>query len=304
MLARMLYVIADDFGIGPETSRAILELGQEQLLTGTTLLVTSAHAGEAVEAWKCAGRPLSLGWHPCLTMDRPLSADVPTLVDAHGNFFPLGTLLKKLFLKQIALVDVERELRLQQQRYLDLVGAPPELVNGHHHIHIFEPIRSVLLDMLDGEGAPPVGPNLTARQEPRPPGCSKPYLRRVVEPWRCFWKVPGVRLKRRFLSLMGKGSAKHQTAFPGADELLGITDPPFVGLPDFFSKWLRASRASSVELMVHPGYADTTIEGRDGSVTDGQLARRVTELTALRDVSFRNAVSECGFTLQKRITPS
>jgi predicted glycoside hydrolase/deacetylase ChbG (UPF0249 family) len=282
MPARKLFVIADDFGIGPETSRAILELGQEELLTGTTLLVTSAHAAEAVQAWKDADRPLSLGWHPCLTMDRPLSADVPSLVDAHGNFFPLGTLLKKLFLKQIARADVERELRLQYERYLDLVGAPPELVNGHHHIHIFEPIRSVLIELLND---------------------TKPYLRRVVEPWRCFWQVPGVRLKRRFLSAVGVRSAKHQAGFPGADELLGITDPPFVGLPDFFPKWLRASRAGTVELMVHPGYHDATIDGRDGSTADGQLTRRVTELTALRAESFRTAIKQCGFELLKRIRP-
>ena len=280
MPARKLFVIADDFGIGQETSRAILELGREELLTGTTLLVTSVHAADAVQSWKAADRPLSLGWHPCLTMDRPLSGDVPSLVDVEGRFLALGTLLKKLFLKKIARVEVERELRAQYQRYIDLVGEPPELVNGHHHIHIFEPIRSVLLELLSE---------------------NKPYLRRVVEPWRCFWQVPGVRLKRRFLSAMGKSSAKHQAAFPGAGELLGITDPPFVGLPDFFRKWLRASRAGTVELMVHPGYHDATIEGRDGTDADGQLARRVMELNALRAPQFRMAIKECGLTLQGSI---
>ena len=272
MPARKLFVIADDFGIGPETSRAILELGHEELLSGTTLLVTSIHAEAAVQAWKHADTPLSLGWHPCLTMDRPLSTDVPSLVDAEGRFFGLGTLLRKLFRKSIKRADVERELRAQYQRYLDLVAEPPALVNGHHHIHIFEPIRSVLLELLSD---------------------TKPYLRRVVEPWRCFWQVPGVRLKRRFLSTVGKRSAKHQAGFPGADELLGITDPPFVGLPDFFPRWLRASRAGTVELMVHPGYHDATIDGRD----NGQLDRRVTELAALRDPALRDAVAECGFEL-------
>ena len=98
-------------------------------------------------------------------------------------------------------------------------------------------------------------------------------------------------------------SAKHQAGFLGANELLGITDPPFVGLPDFFPKWLRASLANSVELMVHPGYHDTMIDGRDGSAADGQLARRVTELNALRSASFRQAIADCGFLFMKRITP-
>jgi chitin disaccharide deacetylase len=271
---RQLFVVADDFGLGPETSRAILELGTEQLLSGTTLLVTSEHARAAVQAWNSADKPLSLGWHPCLTMDRPLSADVPSLVDAEGRFHPLGTLLKKLFTKKINRADVEREMGAQYQRYIDLVGSPPELINGHHHIHIFEPIRSVLLHLLND---------------------TKPYLRRVTEPMRCFWRMPGVRWKRRFLSWMGTRSAKHQLAYPGADELLGITDPPFVGLPGFFPNWLRCSRAATVELMVHPGYPDSTVVGRD----DGQTDRRATELAALRDPAFRAAVAECGFVLER-----
>ena len=49
MAKRFLVVVADDFGIGPGTSQAILELGQLGRVTGTTLLVNSPFAGEAIE---------------------------------------------------------------------------------------------------------------------------------------------------------------------------------------------------------------------------------------------------------------
>src|SRR5690349_18375441 len=45
---RQLLVIADDFGIGPETSHAILDLGRRGRVGGTVLLVNSPHAAEAV----------------------------------------------------------------------------------------------------------------------------------------------------------------------------------------------------------------------------------------------------------------
>ena len=94
---RYLLVTADDYGIGPETSRGILDLGREGLVTSTVLLVTSPHASAAVQAWCEAGQPVELGWHPCLTLDRPvLPVDqVPTLVDSEGRFWPLGKFLRR-----------------------------------------------------------------------------------------------------------------------------------------------------------------------------------------------------------------
>ena len=58
---RYLIVTADDYGIGPETSRGILELSLQGRLTATVLLVNSPHVEPAVQAWQQAGRPVQLG---------------------------------------------------------------------------------------------------------------------------------------------------------------------------------------------------------------------------------------------------
>src|SRR5262249_14499418 len=96
--ARHLIVTADDFGIGPATSRGILELAAEGLVTCTVLLVNSPHAENAVEAWRRAGRRPELGWHPCLTLDRPVlpAWEVPSLVRPDGTFWPLGRFVGRL----------------------------------------------------------------------------------------------------------------------------------------------------------------------------------------------------------------
>ena len=62
--ARFLMVVADDFGIGPETSKAILELARDNVVTGTVLLTNSPYAEPAVKAWRAAGLSADLGWHP------------------------------------------------------------------------------------------------------------------------------------------------------------------------------------------------------------------------------------------------
>jgi len=169
---RQLIVTADDFGVGPETTRGILELGARGAVTSSVVLVNSPFAAAGIAAWRAAGRPLELGWHPCLTIDAPVlpARDVPSLVGPDGRFPALGTLLKRLALGRVNGAEVEAEFRAQLARYVELVGAPPANVNGHHHVHVFHTVGDALARAL---------------------GDYRPYMRRVVEPWRTLRRVGG-----------------------------------------------------------------------------------------------------------------
>ena len=96
MSQRYLLITADDFGIGPDTSRGILDLAARGAVTSTVLLANSPFAAEAVAAWRKAGGRLELGWHPCLTLDRPVTPPdrVPSLVDDAGRFLTLTPFLR------------------------------------------------------------------------------------------------------------------------------------------------------------------------------------------------------------------
>lgn len=279
---RQLVVTADDFGVGPDTSRGILDLAARRAVTSTVLLVNSPFAAEAVGLWRRAGGCVELGWHPCLTLDAPVlpPGQVPTLVGEDGRFRPLGGFLKRLVRGRIDGAEVEAEFRAQLRRFTDLVGRPPATVNAHHHVHIFEPVGTALRAVL-------------ADVHPRP------FVRRVVEPWRTLLRVPGARVKRLALTRFGRRAARKQAdaGLPGADWLLGVTDPPFVRDPRFFARWLAAAPGRVVELTCHPGHLDATLEGRDGSLADGQLHRRQREYELLRDPGFHEAVKAAGFTL-------
>ena len=282
MPSRRLLITADDFGIGPATSRGILDLATAGVLTSTVLLVNSPYAADGVAQWQRAGRPLELGWHPVLTLDRPLSAPgrVPSLVDPDGRFYPLGTLLKRLARSQIDRDEVRAEFQAQLDRYRDWVGPNPANVNAHHHVHIFRPIGDALAEVLA-----PVSP--------------RPYVRRVRESATTLASVPGARLKRAVLSAVGSRAARRQAlaGFPGADAVVGITDPAHVHHPEFFTRWLRAGRGADVELACHPGHLDETLAGRDGTLADGQLHRRAAELARLADPAFLDHVRAAGFHL-------
>jgi predicted glycoside hydrolase/deacetylase ChbG (UPF0249 family) len=283
---RFLVVIADDYGIGPETSRGILELAARGVVTGTVLLVNSPHAARAVRAWRESGVLLEMGWHPCLTMDPPVApvARVPSLVGPDGCLWPLRQFLTRLLLKRIRAGDVECELRAQYDRFLDLVGRPPVVVNSHQHTALFPPVGRVLRDVL-------------ARRRP------VPYLRRVREPWRMLLRIPGARVKRTVLTVLGRVQARRQEGMglPGNDWLAGITDPPWVRDDRFFVRWLERVPGREVELACHPGYWDPTLIGRDCREDDGLLQRRVDELRLLHQPSFLEACRRAGFT---RVAPS
>lgn len=279
---RYLVVVADDFGIGPAVSQAILELAVEGLISGTVLLVTSPYAEQAVHAWRRAGCPVELGWHPCLTLDRPIlpAERVPSLVGPDGCFWPLRHFLWRVLTGRLRAREVRAELRAQYRRFYELVGRPPRLVNAHQHVQLFPPVGAELSDLLGR--------------------CQRlPYWRRIREPWWLLLRIPGARLKRFWLNLLGRwhGRWQDRLGFPGNRWLAGITDPPWVQDPQFLVRWLRCLPGQVVELTCHPGYFDRSLLGRDCQEGDGQLQRRVRELELLRHPSFREVCRQAGFHL-------
>jgi predicted glycoside hydrolase/deacetylase ChbG (UPF0249 family) len=280
--SRFLIVIADDFGIGPETTRGILDLAVRGVVTGTVLLANSPHAEQAVRAWRRRAPHLDMGWHPCLTMDPPVAGVgyVPSLVAPNGCLWPLGQFVPRLLAGLIRSEHIALELEAQYHRYHDLTGAPPVVVNTHQHIALFPPVGRILRRLLAGI---------------RP----LPYLRRIREPWQLLRDIPGARLKRTVLSCLGflDNLAQDRQGFPGNEWLCGITDPPWIRDPAFFTRWVGQVPGRVVELSCHPGHRDDTVLGRDCRPGDGLLERRIDEFRLLAQPEFLAACRSAGFTI-------
>ncbi|HEX3147357.1 MAG TPA: ChbG/HpnK family deacetylase [Gemmataceae bacterium] len=277
-LSRPVAIVADDYGIGAETSRAILELAREERVTATVLIVNAPDAERAVRAWLDASPPADLGWHPNLTLDRPMlpPAEVPSLVRADGSFWPLGAFLRRVCLGQIRSADVRAEWVAQYRRFVELVGRPPALVNSHQHVSLFPPCDAALFDVFREANV-------------------RPYMRRVIEPIGTLARVPGARIKRTTLNILGRRAARRAAAcgVAGADWLAGVTDPGCIN-DRFWDRWLgELANTGSIELCCHPGFRDDTLIGRDCDEGDG-LLRRPREATLLRSPSFRDACARAG----------
>ena len=140
-------------------------------------------------------------------------------------------------------------------------------------------MRSTLIDLLANQKGP------------------KPYLRRVQEQKGLILGIPGARIKRGFLSHFGKKAAKAAEAkgLPGAEWLIGVTDPPCTADEKFWTRWLRKVRGDFVELGCHPGYSDKTLLIRDVPGKKYDLIRREHEMRLLLRDDFTQAMEETGF---------
>lgn len=277
---RSLVVCADDYGLGPDTSRGILELAAARRISCSVLLVNSPYAEEAVIKWRDANPLCDLGWHPNLTLDSPIlpPARVRSLVDPDGRFYPLGAFIKRWLFGRLDPNEIAIELQAQLDRYRELVGAEPLVVNSHQHCTIFQPIGRILAGLLKS-------------QRPRP------FVRRVRETPRLMWRIGGARVKRGFLSTIARSSNRcyDDANYPGNSVLAGICNHADARRTDFFPRWLKLASGQTVELMVHPGHWDETLVGRDCVAGDGCQERRQREHAMLASPTFAATVRGLGF---------
>ena len=273
---RFLIIIADDFGIGPDISRGILELAARNLVTGTVLLVNSPYAEEAVHAWRQSASHLEMGWHPCLTLDGPMrpASRVPSLLGPDGRLLRLPHFLARLHLHQIC-PRTDRDGAARAVRSLSGTGRTPSNDRQLAPAHFAVPSRR-----LD-----PAPRSQGARYAAALPASRSGA---VVDagPHR------GARKKRTLLTLLGRIEARHQAyeGFPGNDWLAGITDPPHGSRSRLLRAWLALVPGRIVELVCHPGHRDATLIGRDCTEQDGLVQRRLDELQLLQQANFLDAL--------------
>jgi predicted glycoside hydrolase/deacetylase ChbG (UPF0249 family) len=157
--ARWVIVNADDLGRTTGINAGIFEAHSHGIVTSATLMVGFPAAEDA--ARELAEHPaLGVGLHVTLTGgEPPLSspADVPSLVDQDGRLARNPEQFGELVLPEVI-----AEVRLQHQRFLDLVGRPPTHLDSHHHAHRHPVVEQALIEV--------------AREADLPIRCSSPGM--------------------------------------------------------------------------------------------------------------------------------
>lgn len=254
-----LIVAADDYGQNEAVDDGILALIEAGRLGAASCLTISPR-------WPQVARRLGrdvraradLGVHLDLTeFVRPAGGHVALIAAAHAGALDTGR--------------IRGLLEDQLQRFEDAVGAQPDYVDGHRHVHQLPRVRDALLAAL------------ATRYGKRPP-----WVRVSVA-------APDAGWKARLVSLLGGAelAARCRAAdLATNDRLLGFYDfdPSAPALRARLLRWLGQARTGDV-LMVHPAVR--------AAPDDPIGAARTTEYEALASLWWAEAMASAGVALAR-----
>jgi len=148
---RILIVNADDCNLTDGVTRGILEAHRRGLVTSTTVMVNLPGLERTRDLVRSAPA-LDVGLHLNLTFGPPVltPASVASLVDASGRFIRDPP-------RQAQAGDprqIRQELGAQAARFRTVFGRRPSHVDSHHHLHRFDPVLEVALDLAASLGLP------------------------------------------------------------------------------------------------------------------------------------------------------
>jgi predicted glycoside hydrolase/deacetylase ChbG (UPF0249 family) len=269
---RLLIVNADDYGLTPGVSRAIVEGHQRGIVTSTSVIALGP-AFDATRPWLDDAPGLGTGAHLAAVGEDPplLSArEIPTLVDARGRL-PLSwrRFLPRAAAGRIDPEDLHREFGAQLQRLVD-AGLTLDHVDTHQNLHLWPMVRRVVMELGSLHGVRAV--RITRSRGRTPVGATVRRLARGLE-HACHhagWAYPA--------------------ASTGLDEAGHLDEPAMI--QSLFR--LASTAAPTAELATHPGVPASADPDRRryrwGYQWDDELA-------AVRSPTVRAAVTEMGFRL-------
>lgn len=261
---------ADDYGLAPGVSDAILALIDMGRLQATGCMTGSPHWPHAAPMLRALEAKADMGLHLTLTDQIPLGP-MPS-VAPDGRLPSLPVLLKRAVARRLDRAEIAAELERQFDSFEEHFGRAPDFLDGHHHVHQLPVIREVVLDLWQRR--------MQGRGWVR--SCVEPFsaiLRRGVDPFRAsVISTLGLGFRRRLQAL----GVPHNTSFRGVYDFSGRV--PFDQL---FHRFTAAPGPRAL-MMLHPGKVDDALRAADS-------------LTAQREVEFAFLASDaCVLSLAER----
>ena len=147
-LTKRLTLCADDYGMHPAVSSAIIDLIQSQRVHATSCLVTA-------DSWKHDAKALrqvhglsDIGLHLNFSEGKGLS-------QAFAAEFPsLEKLLLRSHFRRLTQTELEAEIRAQFDCFLTETGTLPDFLDGHQHVHHLPQVRDALFTVLSDYSLP------------------------------------------------------------------------------------------------------------------------------------------------------
>ncbi len=134
----------DDFGFSRGVNAAQIDCYEKGVMKSCSMMVNMPGAKEAAELMKLHPG-LSVGIHFTLTVGKPLTPNLKTLIKEDGTF-------NKGMLRESSHVDIEEirtELQAQYDYFVELTGQKPDHLNSHHGIEMIQGGEQVVVEMAN-----------------------------------------------------------------------------------------------------------------------------------------------------------
>ena len=242
-------IIADDFGLSPGVSAAIAELAHAGRISGTGCMAVfndlTGH-GKALSGLQ----DFQIGLHVTLTDFDFCGRTMP----------PVAALVRQSLSGMLDTDFIDKACDEQLSRFRDAFGRDPDFIDGHQHVHLFEPVRNWI--------------DRTFATAP-----AKPWVRNKPP---ITLSNPVAALKSLVLNVAGRGHVAKLASkgMPASGYLHGFYDWKS-GKADYsklMDGWLRRAQSGDV-IMCHPGKVDEILKARDS-------------LTSAREVEFNYLASD------------
>ena len=292
---RALIVNADDLGLSDGVTEGIVKAWREGVVTSTSALVNLDGAEARILNAHQANPGLPIGLHLNITLGRPVlpAAQVPSLVDARGNFHDRDTLIERA--SYVSLAELKAELRAQGER-LRALGIRVDHLDYHEGVlFLYTPFFQVVRE-LAREWAVPVRhpvPETVYGRVTFPGGGGNAGM---------IWKMIGFGIRHpirawQMMPHMTPDAFKRQAALlteEGTPTPVSFIDGFFgVASVEGFLGFLPQLPPGINEVAVHPGLVDESLQKLGG----GYVQQREAELAVMLDSRVKDALGKHAITL-------
>lgn len=232
---------ADDYGLAPGVGEAIRDLIERGRLSATSCMTVSPFWPGEAERLRPLREAADIGLHLTLTDQAPLGP-MPLLAPT-GRLPSLGRLIGLAFAGRLDTAEIAAEAERQLDRFEAEFGAPPDHLDGHHHVHLLPGVREVVADLF---------------RRRLPQGS---WVRHCDEPLPALLRV-GVAVPRAaFISALGRGLRR--AGLPGNRAFRGVRSfrerAPY---GELFRRFLGGLGPGGV-VMCHPARIDDALRAAD-----------------------------------------
>ncbi|MBI1207797.1 MAG: ChbG/HpnK family deacetylase [Azospirillum sp.] len=278
---------ADDYGLSPGVSRAIVDLIERGRLSATGCMTVSPFWPEHATWLRPLAGQADIGLHLTLTDHTPLGA-MP-LTAPSGRLPPLAGLMRRALGGGLDGCEIRIQVARQIAAFIDVFGQPPDFIDGHHHVHQLPTVREAVVEALQAL-----------------PGA---YVRRCGEPVTAVLRRGIAVAKTLLISRLGEGLARliERARIPSNSSFRGVYDfgeRPAYG--EVFEKFVdrvdapRGGRSGGplggrALVMCHPALPDDVLAGLDPVVAARQVEYRYFRSDRFADLLARRQLAVTRF---------